>query len=507
MADKDYFALVKARGKAMASPDDPDFDAGAMLAVQGDIGQIQAEVARFSAPPSGEGSDITVANLNANNQAVLAGATPTVKKAQQFLVDKGYSAVLLPVSAAFHTPLVGHAQQPFSQAIEAVTFNSPKISVYANATGSLYPSDPKAIQDTLAEHILKPVLFKQQIENIYQAGGFCFIEFGPKNILTNLVKNILNDKPHVAVALNANSKKDSDRQLREALVQLRVIGLPLGDLDLPLGTFQSYLTSGNNSEGEKKTSLKVRLNGNNYISEKTKMTMEKALQDTYQITPSTPPAGEQGGQGAEEQRSRGAGEQRSRGAREQENFTPAPLHPRTPAQNAPLHNPGLDYQHILDNLERGLTQFTQDQHETVRVHEQYLNNQSEYAKIFFQLMQQQYDLLSKGNATPEQSEMPSGVTETMRAILDSLGHSMLRFHDHQGETGRIHQEYLNNQAEYFKSFFQLLQQQYALFMPHTPLWEAGGGQAQSTGSAVHQHPGVIPATPTPTPTPTHPLPP
>ena len=50
-------------------------------------------------------------------------------------------------------------------------------------------------------------------------------------MLTNLVDNILAGKPHLAVALNANAKKDSDRQLREAVMALRVAGLPLTNFD------------------------------------------------------------------------------------------------------------------------------------------------------------------------------------------------------------------------------------------------------------------------------------
>ena len=62
-------------------------------------------------------------------------------------------------------------------------------------------------------------------------GGSIFVEFGPKNVLTNLVKNILEGKPHFAVALNPNSKKDSDRQYREAVAQLCVLGLDLRSYD------------------------------------------------------------------------------------------------------------------------------------------------------------------------------------------------------------------------------------------------------------------------------------
>src|SRR6185369_14733109 len=138
--------------------------------------------------------------------------------------NKGYSVTRLPVAAAFHTPLVGHAQQPFAAAIHGASFNSPSMPVYANGTAQPYPSDPGAIQEQLSQHLLQPVLFTQQIENMYTAGATIFVEFGPRNILTNLVKNILADRAHLAIALNIGNKKDSDRQLRESVAQLRVAG-------------------------------------------------------------------------------------------------------------------------------------------------------------------------------------------------------------------------------------------------------------------------------------------
>ncbi len=63
------------------------------------------------------------------------------------------------------------------------------------------------IRTLLAGHILKPVLFRDEIENIHAAGGMIFIEFGPKNILTNLVDNILAGKPHFAIALKCQCEK------------------------------------------------------------------------------------------------------------------------------------------------------------------------------------------------------------------------------------------------------------------------------------------------------------
>jgi acyl transferase domain-containing protein len=224
LSDADFLTLVKARGKAMAPPDDPDFDdAGTMLAVKGELAEIEQEVEALE--------DVIIANQNSPTQVVLAGPTPAIEQATEVLGAKEFKVTPLPVSAAFHTPLVGHASGPFAAAVQPTTFHEARIPVYSNTTGAPYPDDPEAAKEILSNHILHPVIFKTQIEHIYQAGGRIFVEVGPRRIVTNLVNDILADRPHAAVALNSSRKKSSDRQLRDAVVQLRVLGLALDDVD------------------------------------------------------------------------------------------------------------------------------------------------------------------------------------------------------------------------------------------------------------------------------------
>jgi acyl transferase domain-containing protein len=221
--DADFFTLVKARGRAMAPPADPSFDAGGMLAVQGELADIERQVAALP--------DVIIANLNSTKQVALAGPTPAIRQAQAVLEGRGFKATLLNVSAAFHTPLVSHASAPFAAAVQPVTFRMARVPVYSNTTGEPYPADPEAAKAVLANHILHPVIFKTQIERIYAAGGRVFVEIGPRRVLTNLVLDILAGQPHVAIALNSSREKPSDRQLRDAVVQLKVAGVALGDVD------------------------------------------------------------------------------------------------------------------------------------------------------------------------------------------------------------------------------------------------------------------------------------
>ena len=263
-SDEDFLFLAKSRGKAMAPLSDPNFDAGTMLAVKGDIEQLKSDIKPFP--------EVVLANLNSNSQGVLAGSKPAIAEIQKVLVDKGYSVIPLDVSAAFHTPLVGHAQKPFAAAIQKAKFKKPKIAVFSNSTGKQYPSDPAVIQQTLTGHILNPVNFKDEIEAIYEAGGSIFIEIGPKSVLTNLVNNILDGKPHSAVALNPNAKKDSARQLREAITQLCVLGLELQNFD-------PYALPEKDQPEVKRSAISVKLNGGLYLAEKTKAAFQNAISE------------------------------------------------------------------------------------------------------------------------------------------------------------------------------------------------------------------------------------
>ena len=128
MEEKDYYHLAHARGQAMAAPDDPDFDAGAMLAVMGKVDQLEQELTDFP--------DVKLANMNSKKQVVLAGPKEDIEKTQVHLKSKKFTVVPLPVSAAFHTPLVSHAQQPFAQAIQSVTFKKPD-----DASGQTFLND------------------------------------------------------------------------------------------------------------------------------------------------------------------------------------------------------------------------------------------------------------------------------------------------------------------------------------------------------------------------------
>ncbi|MEH2181460.1 beta-ketoacyl synthase N-terminal-like domain-containing protein [Nostoc sp.] len=467
LSTEDYLFLVKARGQAMAAPEDPDHDAGSMLAVKEDISKVEAVIRHFP--------QVAIANQNSPTQFVLAGPTAEIARVRDVLHEKGYTAVLLPVSAAFHTPLIAFAQKSFAIATKSVKFQSPKIPVYSNVTSKQYPKEPLNIQKILETHLSNSVLFKQEIENIYAAGGTCFVEFGPRRILSNLVKEILGDRPHLTVSLNPSTQKNSDRSLREAVVQLRVIGLALNNLD-------PYQLPQTIPPIETKKTLNVRLNGINYRSEKTKNAFAQALENGHKatlptVTPSHPtpeysdaaplftspdptPTLAVGKTNGHHKTPLIATPSMNGVTSHLITQTEQQMNPVTlsqPAQESkmqPVPEKLTNYEQLLASLEYLLTQFQENQAENLQVHGTYLNHQMEYAKAFFQLMQQQNSLLSESKSTAETAKMKL-------VVMESLERSMMQFHSQQGETLRIHEQYLQEQLEYTKNFFQLIQQEYS----------------------------------------------
>ncbi|MDM8536112.1 SDR family NAD(P)-dependent oxidoreductase [Desulfobacterales bacterium HSG17] len=425
LSDEDYFFLARARGKAMAPPDDENFDAGTMSAVMGDVKNLEAALKDFQ--------DVVIANHNSNTQVVIAGPVSDVLKANDALKNKGYTVIPLSVSAAFHTPLVGHAQKPFAQAIKTKTFNTPKCKVYSNATGTPYPEKPEAIQKILEDHILNSVLFKDEIENIYNDGARIFVEFGPKNVLTKLASNILKDKPHVAVALNASPKKCSDTQLRQAAVQLCVAGIPLEDIDI----YRELKDPGAKKPGL----MNISLNGSNYISEKTRNAYEEALNDGHKIKQAEVitkivevPVVKTVEKVVEKVIEKSAGHSRKNEKKGKVMEKPYEI-----------ENTSLDSPQVLDKIEQSIGQFFNHQGETLKVHSQQIDNAREYTKSFYDLMGQQFDLLRERPETK---------------IPESIERSMDMFHTHQGDTLNVHAQYLENQAKNSVAALEFMKQKY-----------------------------------------------
>ena len=414
LSDSDYMMLARSRGQAMAAPTGEaaiGFDAGTMIAVVGNPADVAEDIKDIK--------DISIANYNSNNQVVVAGVSSQIAIAIDVLKGKGYKVVPLPVSAAFHTPLVGHAQKPFSDAIDNAKFNKPLVPVYSNGTAKAHSNKAADIKKSLKNHILESVHFNEEIDNIYADGGRVFVEFGPKNVLTKLVENILKDKADVvAIAVNANPKKSADMQMRQAAVQMAVLGLELTEID-PYSAVKRPLSA------PKMSALAMKLTGASYVSPKTKKAFDDALNDGWTIKQATSvPVAVPEPQVVEKIVEKIVEVER---IVEVEKIvylnTDGTVADGKVSDGSVAAN--VNTADIANSIERSVSQFVDHQQQLLNVHEQYMQGPKDYAKTFDAVLSSQ-----------EAGELP-----------ESLDRTLGMYHDFQSETLRVHEQYLNNQTE------------------------------------------------------------
>jgi [acyl-carrier-protein] S-malonyltransferase len=152
-------------------------------------------------------------NYNAPGQLVIAGDRAAVERAMQAAKGAGARrAVMLPVSAPFHSSLLKPAAERLAQRLAQVAFAVPAIPVVHNVDVAQHP-DAAAIRAALAQQAASPVRWTQTIRAFAAAGVTHVVECGPGKVLANLVKRI---EPELeALALTSGSMLD------DALAQLK----------------------------------------------------------------------------------------------------------------------------------------------------------------------------------------------------------------------------------------------------------------------------------------------
>ena len=169
---EDGFRVIKARSEAMdAAAQQAD---GAMCAI-------------MKLKP-----DVVPANYNSSVQTVIAGDKAAVEAAAAVCKEKKARAIPLAVASAFHTKLMQPAADAFYEAIQGVSFQKPQVRFYSNVLGTEL-TNFSDMPTLLAKHIVSPVRFTQELAQMQADGADTFIEFGPKAVLTGLVKKTLKD--------------------------------------------------------------------------------------------------------------------------------------------------------------------------------------------------------------------------------------------------------------------------------------------------------------------------
>ena len=223
----DFETLVKiarTRGELMSQSNGAE--PGAMLAVLHPVEETQAHLKEWQLP-------LTIANYNSPKELILSGKKEDINKAANLLMQHKISCAVLPVSNAFHSPIMEYASKEFRKYIETIPFNPLKLPVYSNLYGKQHQREE--IKNTLANSLANSVRFNEMILSMYADGVRTFVEIGPGSVLSRLTETILAGKNIQSVAIDHKSEHGVTSLLR-TLGQLAVLGVPL-DMNLLFSAF------------------------------------------------------------------------------------------------------------------------------------------------------------------------------------------------------------------------------------------------------------------------------
>ncbi len=173
----DGLRLAIARGRVMQEAAEAD-PGGGMLAVLGDTAGTTALAASLG---------LTVANDNAPDQIVLSGPADSIKEARRKFKEAGVRTVRLPVAGAFHSPAMSVAIPGFKAALDAVEVKEPRMNLLSSVT-TLPVAD---LRESLVLALTRPVRWRETMISLKETGVRHFLESGPGEVLTGLVRRTL----------------------------------------------------------------------------------------------------------------------------------------------------------------------------------------------------------------------------------------------------------------------------------------------------------------------------
>ncbi len=197
----DTARLLRIRGNAMQSA--VPVGEGAMAAI---IGLEQADVEAICQEAS-QGGSCQIANDNGGGQLVISGSKPAVEVAARLATEKGAKrALMLSVSAPFHSALMAPAADAMREALAAVEAKAPVVPVIANVRAAPV-SDPQEIVRLLVEQVTGQVRWRETVEWFGKNGVTTLYEVGSGKVLTGLARRI--DKTVTGISINTPTDIDS----------------------------------------------------------------------------------------------------------------------------------------------------------------------------------------------------------------------------------------------------------------------------------------------------------
>jgi [acyl-carrier-protein] S-malonyltransferase len=183
----DALRLVRERGRLMEESSEKS--PGGMAAVIGlDPATLEAVVHRAR-----ELGEIALANMNSPFQTVISGEIGALLRAMDLAREAGARRVArLKISIASHSPLMQQAATQLTEKLTHINLRDPRIPIVANITGQVLHSAGE-VKRELGEQLCKPVQWTRSVLEMTNSGSRTFIEIGPGNVLSGLIKRIDSD--------------------------------------------------------------------------------------------------------------------------------------------------------------------------------------------------------------------------------------------------------------------------------------------------------------------------
>jgi [acyl-carrier-protein] S-malonyltransferase len=183
---EDGLRLVRERGRLMKQAGERS--PGGMAAVLGLEREPLEAICTTVREQSGE--YVGIANDNCPGQLVISGSLASLERAMELAQEQGAKRVVrLVVSIAAHSPLMAESAAEFRRFLDTMPFRDPLVPLVANATARPL-TDPDDIRDALGQQLTSPVRWTDSVRWMIAQGVTRFVEVGPKEVLTGLLRRI-----------------------------------------------------------------------------------------------------------------------------------------------------------------------------------------------------------------------------------------------------------------------------------------------------------------------------
>jgi [acyl-carrier-protein] S-malonyltransferase len=189
--------LVRERGRLMKEAGEKN--PGAMAALLGvEIADAQSICEQAS---NQTGKPVVVANDNCPGQVVISGDAQALDSALEIAKERGKRGIKLAVSIGAHSPLMAHAAEAFRAALLQTEFLTPTIPIIGNVTAAQLHT-PEAIVAELGAQLTSSVRWTESVQALQALGAKTFVELGPKEVLSGLLKRI--DRNATGIPVNSS---------------------------------------------------------------------------------------------------------------------------------------------------------------------------------------------------------------------------------------------------------------------------------------------------------------